>query len=179
MSSVGGEIYIYIYIYIYLSIFPPHRPPSASPLYPLKQPLPLCKYIIGTLLIRALSLKYYIWCCQYCCSLQHPAESSQTVVMKTFAELPQTAMQCGSSSGSKTPCSSWQVIQSHSLDSCMLTAAPLIKPGDLSRPCVCPVGELWPRKYASDTFAVPVIESMPICLVMHMILKAQHCVLGH
>lgn len=80
--------------------------------------------------------------------------------MKSFAELPQTAVRCGSSSCSKTPWSSWQVIQSQSSDSCMLAAAaPPIKAGDLSGACVRPVGELWPHKYASDTFAVPVIES--------------------
>lgn len=47
--------------------------------------------------------------------------------MKSFAELPQTAPRCGSSSRFKTPGSSWRVIQSH--DSCMLTAAPPIKKG--------------------------------------------------
>lgn len=111
---------------------------------------------------------------QFCC-LHYPAERSQTALMKSFAELLQTALRCGSSSCSKTPCSSWQAIQS---DSCMLTAAPPIKTGDLSEPCACPVGELWPCKYASDTFAVPIIESQPICRVMHMILKAQRCVFG-
>lgn len=65
-----------------------------------------------------------------------------------------------------------QQLTSHS-EPRQLHAAPPIKTGDLSGPCVCPVGELWPRKYASNTFAVPIIESQPICLVMHMILKAQ------
>lgn len=114
---------------------------------------------------------------QFCC-LHHSAERSQTAVMKPFAELLRTALRCGSSSRSKTPCSSWRAIQSQSHDSCMLTAAPPIKTGDLSEPCACPVGELWPCKYASDTFAVPIIESQPICRVMHMILKAQRCVFG-
>lgn len=107
------------------------------------------------------------------CSLYNPAESAQTVVMMSFAVLSESALQCGSSSGSKTPCSSWRVIRSH--NSCMLTAAPPIKTGDLSGPCVWSVGELWPCKYASDTFAVPIIERQPICLVMHRILKAQYC----
>lgn len=34
---------------------------------------------------------------------------------------------------------------------------------------MCPAGELWPCKYASDTFAVPIIESQPIGLLMYTI----------
>lgn len=72
-----------------------------------------------------------------------------------------------------------QQLTSHSEPWQLLAAATAIKTGDLSGPCVCAVGELWPHKYASDTPTVPIIESQPICLVMHMILKAKHCAYGH
>lgn len=96
--------------------------------------------------------------------------------MKSFADVSQTVPWCDNPSCSKTPCSSWWLFQSQRLDSCMPTAAPPIKTGYLSGPCVCPVGEVWPGKYASDTFPWPIIESQPNRLVMHIILKAQHCV---
>lgn len=137
---------------------------------------------VGTLSTRVLTQKYYNWFCQYCPA---PLTTPRSRVLPDSSEwwslllsLHKTALRCGSSSCFKTPCSSWRVIRSQSRDSCMLTAAPPIKTGDLSGPCVCPVGELWPRKYASDTFAAPVIESQPICPVMHMILKAQRCAFG-
>ena len=100
--------------------------------------------------------------------------STGSVLTETVEMVFCWALRYGSSPCSKTPCSSWRIIH----DSCMLTAAPSIKAGDLSGPCGCPVGELWPHKYASNTFAVPIIESQPIPLLMCMILKAQHCVFG-
>lgn len=104
------------------------------------------------------------------CYLWNPAESAQTVLMMSFAALSEWVPQCGSSSSSKTPCSSWRVNRSR--NSCLLAAAPPEKTGDLSGPCVRSVGELWPCKNASDTFAVPIIDSQLISPVMHMILNA-------
>lgn len=90
--------------------------------------------------------------------------------MMSFAVLSRTRQQCGSSSSPETPRSSWAVFESQSRGDMPAPAPPIRgekkkkKSGDLSGPCVRPVGELWPCKYAANTFPLLVIESQSNCL---------------
>lgn len=88
----------------------------------------------------------------------------QTVVMMSFAVLSRTRQQCGSSSSPEMPRSSWAVFESRSRGDMPAPAPPIKKSGDLSGPCVRPVGELWPCKYATNTFPLLVIERQSNCL---------------
>lgn len=124
----------------------------------------------GTLSPRVLTQKYYGWFCQYSPALL-PTPPDEVLTDRSDEVF------CWAPTNSPVM---WQLI---ALQDALqqLTSHSEPEPRQLHACCctthknrwfiwtMCPAGELWPYKYASDTFAVPIIESQPIGLLMYTI----------